>query len=244
MVIDNDAKYIINVDTHAISCWNPTPVGQYDHNTELKTFVCPNKIEGINITEFNIKRILFTNGNSTGVYDITDITNVEGDKVVFTWLISQQGTQKSGKLYFSVEFRKTDSNGVIEKSWQSAIFDGQKVLPGYEFDIGAIQEYIDILERWKNNLMNYPIIQNGTWWTWNGSQEKYVNTGYSADGALESKNAAAKSASDAAESLRQVQHIIDVLPKDTQALLDKVASSIYVDNEGYLCLDKEITING
>lgn len=243
MLLDNDSKYIINVDTHVITCENPTPVGQFDHLTEVKTFVCPKSIEGCDINDFNIKRVLFVNGSNKGIYEINDIHELGDGNVEFTWTISSQGTQSAGKLFFTIEFRKTDDDGTLLRSWQSSIFEGQKVLPGYDFDIGAIEAYIDILEQWKHNLMNYPIIQNGTWWIWDSTNNKYMDTHYTADGAKESKDAAAKSAEEAAESVRKVQSILDVLPEDAQELLDKVASSIYADDEGYLCLDKEI-LNG
>lgn len=47
------------------------------------------------------------------------------------------------------------------------------------YGVAAAKEEAD---RAAENAAHQPIIQNGTWWTWDATQEKYVDTGTTADG--------------------------------------------------------------
>ena len=161
-IIDTDKHFEIDPITRVIRNMSPSKVSvmQYDHNSERFTFTLPKSIEGHDMMECNRIEVHYINTDSTtkeskkGVYEVSDLAVSPEDENSLTcsWLLSQNATQKVGKLSFLLRFACVDAEGVIEYVWNTGIFTGISVSSGmYNSEI-IIEQYADILEQWKNEL--------------------------------------------------------------------------------------------
>ncbi len=175
IIIDTDAKFEIDPATREIKnvASEKSTVIQYDHNSERFGFVLPRYIEGHDMMACNRVEIHYKNTdsesqeNDTGIYEVTDlrIDSDDNEKVVFSWLVSQNATQRVGALVFLVRFSCVDKDGTVNYAWNTAIFKGIFVSSGM-FNSGEIaKQYTDVLEQWKVKLeeaAKLPLIVNIT----------------------------------------------------------------------------------
>ena len=161
-IIDTDKHFEIDPITRVIRNMSPSKVSvmQYDHNSERFTFTLPKSIEGHDMMECNRIEVHYINTDSTtkeskkGVYEVSDlaVSPENENSLTCSWLLSQNATQKVGKLSFLLRFACVDAEGVIEYVWNTGIFTGISVSSGmYNSEI-IIEQYADILEQWKNEL--------------------------------------------------------------------------------------------
>ena len=163
-IIDDDPHFIIDAETRAMSYVSPDKLVliQGDHNSERFTFELPATVDGHEMAESNIVQIHYININgsdtserSQGVYDVTDLQlTPDGEKVVFSWLVSQKATLHVGVLNFAVRF-KCQSEGESPKYvWNTAPYSGVTISTGIDSGEDTVEEYYDILDEWYNNLVN------------------------------------------------------------------------------------------
>ena len=129
---------------------------QHDHNSERFTFEIPRFIEEHDMSECNVVQVHYINiesGNpenqSKDVYDVEDLhISIDDDnKVICSWLISQNATKYVGSLNFVVRFSCV-TNGVVNYAWNTAVYSGIFVSSGiYNSDVIA-EEHSDILASW------------------------------------------------------------------------------------------------
>lgn len=169
-VHDDDLVFVIDPDSRTItkqSSSGKTQLMQYDHNSEVFRFEMPIMIEGHHITQCDIKQIHYINtGTGTsvsnresnvGIYEIEDIEiidDIDGPRLRFDWLVSQNATQLVGDVKFQIKFGCTDpdSPGVVDYMWGSQVYSAVEILPGINnTDIVAV-EYVDILQQWKEEI--------------------------------------------------------------------------------------------
>ncbi len=151
-IIDKDPYFTIDPISRAISNESTSKVNiiQFDHNSERFSFTIPRYIEEHDMYECNLIRVHYANIDSStseqtlGVYRVDDIEIGDDETVNFSWLLSQNVTQHTGKLEFLIEFACLIDEKV-EYSWHTGIFNGITVAQGMNNnDIPAVV-YPDIL---------------------------------------------------------------------------------------------------
>lgn len=163
-ITDKDPFFEINDVTRKIvnSSSSEIAIVQFDHNSERFTFRLNKNIEGHDMTECNKIEVHYKNTDATtlaetlGVYEITDLQVDPDDetKIVCTWLISQNATQRVGKLDFLLRFACVDTDGTIKYAWNTSIFTGIMVSAGLYNAEEILQLYTDVLEQWKQELFS------------------------------------------------------------------------------------------
>ncbi len=162
-VSDSDARFIINPITRQIKneSSRKTTLIQYDHNSERFTFELPRYVEGhdmslctkVEVHYFNIDPK--TKEERSGLYTADDfrICPDNEEAVLFSWLISQNGTKLAGILKFFIRYKCEDENKVVRYSWNTAFFTGISV--GESGDAGEAfeTEYIDVIEQWQAKVI-------------------------------------------------------------------------------------------
>lgn len=161
-IYDTDNHYTISAVTRAITNVSPTKVNimQYDHNSERLTFELPRYIEDHDMSLCNSVQVhyLNTDGKNTtsDVYEVDDLQiSPDGENVVIcSWLISQNATRYAGSLSFLVRFACVSEDGTIDYAWNTDIYKNLSVSNGiYNSDI-VVEQYSDILEKWKEELFS------------------------------------------------------------------------------------------
>lgn len=163
LVQDTGGFFVINAVTRAItsSTRGEVTIGQFDHNSERFTFKLPRYIDGHDMSDCNKVEVHYINigiGGLTknkGMYEVLDIHVDPDDEgyVLCSWLISQNATQLAGTLNFIVHYACMDGENV-EYSWHTGIFKGVKVGEGINNTAEIVDQYVDILEQWKLDLIN------------------------------------------------------------------------------------------
>lgn len=180
VVIDSDSIFTLNANTRTVtSSPDKLEIVQFDHNSERLTFECDRYIEGHDVLLCNAININYIVSDVCGVYEIEDLAVSENDeyKVTFSWLISSNVSQRIGNVQFVIKLMCVQEDGSLTYAWNSKINSSITVVKGINNSDTVAYKNTDVLEQWKNNLMNYPIIKDGNWWIWDG--ENYVNTGNS-----------------------------------------------------------------
>lgn len=162
-VYDTDSHFTINPITREIKNESSTKTRliQYDHSSERFSFDMPKTVEGHDMTLCNVVQVHYINIDSqtkeskTGMYEVDDVQvhPEKDDTICFSWLISKGATQLVGSLNFLIRFSCV-SDGVELYAWNTELHSGLSVSTGlYAGDIIA-NDYVDILEQWRENLLN------------------------------------------------------------------------------------------
>lgn len=156
---DPDAIFEIDPTTRIISTnVKKIVLMQYDHNSEIFTFSIPQFVEGHDMSLCNKIEIHYTNINkrtreqSNDVYPVTD-KQVKDNNLVFTWLLSGNATKYPGSLNFIIRFECVEDDGSISYMWHTDIFKNVTVSDGISNTESVIEDYSDILEQWKSELV-------------------------------------------------------------------------------------------
>ena len=162
-IYDSDKHFVIDPITRNITNnSSKLTIMQYDHNSERFTFEIPKIIEGHDMSLSDIVRVHFVNIGSTktntnfGVYEVDDmaVSLDDPDTVTFSWLISGAATEFNGSLNFAIRFYCLSDEGTIEYSWGTSIYSGIIVSNGLENSEIIIEEYVDVLEKWKREVID------------------------------------------------------------------------------------------
>ena len=159
-MIDTDNRFIIDSVNKTITnpSGNKNTVVQYDHNSEVFTFQIPCCIEGHNMTECDLVQIHYVNTSSgtsvstrssnADIYTVTDIKVDPEDKnmAIFTWPLSQNGTQLAGTISFQVKFIcYGDGTGIPSYIWQTKLFSAINVEAGINNTEIVVEENLDVI---------------------------------------------------------------------------------------------------
>lgn len=221
-VRDTGAHFTIDQYTRQIKndSANKTTIVQYDHNSERLTFELPLYVDGHAMTLCDLIEIHFINiatdgkSQNPGVYEVTDI-KAEGEKAIFTWLISQEATQFAGSLNFFIVFKCTE-NGVTVYRWGTEIFKNLPVSAGMDNGEAVLTEYPDVLAQWKAQIF--------------GAQDNAVV-------AVEVAKTSALAAIEAAGEAKK-QSVLDSIPDEYEAL-SALADQNHRNKAGAILLDEE-----
>jgi hypothetical protein len=144
-----------------------TIVMQFDHNSERVTFDLPRYVEGHDMMDCNKVEVHYknietkTNKVNPGIYAVDDMKVDDNDEntVVFSWLISINGTKLIGPLNFLVRFSCVADDGTVDYAWHTKLYTGILVPEGM-CNIEEIEEtYADVLEQWMSEAETS--IENG-----------------------------------------------------------------------------------
>lgn len=158
-VLDDDPHFKIDANSREIirTSEKELLLIQDDHNSERCTFDIPKFIDGHDMALCNVIRVHFINVNaenptetSLGLYEVDDlrVSTDDPSTMVFSWLISSEGTALIGTLSFLVEFICKNDEDVIEYSWHTGIYTGGIVSKGMNNSEIVIGQHYDVLNRW------------------------------------------------------------------------------------------------
>lgn len=162
-IIDKDSIYEIDLISREIRNTSDVPkvIMQYDHDSERLTFRIPRTYEEYDLRDCTKVEINFINQDSAtkesnkGVYEVDDLTidPLDNSKLIFSWLIADESTQKSGALLFLVRFSKTGESGEIEYAWNTGIYEGLGVQKGMWNTPSVVSDNVDALEKMRAELL-------------------------------------------------------------------------------------------
>lgn len=137
LVIDNDLRTITVPPDLILGVYN-------DDKTHRLPFKMPKMFGDIDLSTFSI-RVNYTNAaNETDMYLVEDAT-VSGDNINFTWLVGRTAFQAPGTCQFSVCLRDVDSDGVVQREFNTTVAS-LEVLTGIEGpEPTANPEYMDVV---------------------------------------------------------------------------------------------------
>lgn len=160
-VYDSDPHFKIDPISRAITNDESKKIilMQNDHNSERFSFEIPKLVEGHDVTLCNQVEIHFTNSDSTkqgtnaGVYEVEDmiVDPEDENRVIFTWLVSENATKYAGSLSFIVMFSCVE-NGVSVYRWNTAINNSISIARSMNNGEIITDLFPDILAQWKNEL--------------------------------------------------------------------------------------------
>lgn len=162
-VYDTDTRFIIDPLTKvAKNTAKKTTIAQYSHNSERVTFELPRYIEGHDMSLCNYVEIHYQNIDSntrqhnSGYYiaDDLQIDPNDEEKVVCTWLISNNGTQFAGLLNFALWYVCKEGDE-ITYAWPTLINSELAIGTGLKASNLVLKEYVDIIEQWKDSVIEY-----------------------------------------------------------------------------------------
>lgn len=158
---DTDAFFVIDPITRTIKNMSHSKVSviQFDHNSERFTFSLPRYIEDHDMLESTKAEVHYicAKSQTKGIYEMTDlaIDPEDENKVICTWLLSQNVTLEAGAIAFLLRFSCVAEDGTIEYAWNTAIFNGISVAEGIYNTEAIVEQYADILEQWKAEIKSY-----------------------------------------------------------------------------------------
>ena len=161
-VYNTDERFTIDTVTRAITQQSgKSKLMQYDHNSERYEFEMDRYIDGHDMSLCNDVRVNYLNiassrdGQTNGPYVVKDmqVSPDDENKIVFSWLISRNSTKYAGTLNFNISFRCL-TGAIVDYAWYTDIFKGISVSTGIENNGNEyVEEYIDILEQWKQDVI-------------------------------------------------------------------------------------------
>ena len=157
-IIDADAHFIIDPITRAIKNQTPNKVRliQGDHNCERFSFEMPKLVEGHDMTTCNLVQVHYKNidastrAENKGVYEIKDM-KVDGNNIVFSWLITENVTKFVGEIEFLIVFKCTRGE-VVDYKWHTDINKEISISNGMNNTEEVTEPFPDILGQWKEEL--------------------------------------------------------------------------------------------
>lgn len=159
-VYDTDKHFLIDPITREIINQTPDKIQlmQGDHNSERFTFEIA-KVDGHDMSKCDKIEVHFLNvaadktGQNSDVYPVEDIqiSPIDSDVIIFSWLVSNNATQFAGTLNFVIRFICLTGE-TIDYVWNTGIFKGISVGEGMNNSEGVIADYSDVLEAWRQDL--------------------------------------------------------------------------------------------
>lgn len=178
-VYDTDIHFKIDPVTRDITTEDALKnIIQFDHNSERFSFDIPKSVDGHDMEKCDKVRVHYINTDSSnrsknsGVYEVDDVQPLDDDKLVLTWLVSANATQKVGPLDFLIEFLCTNEAGEIEYAWHTGIFSSIAISTGMNNSPEVVNTYPDILEKWKAEII--ASIPGGADWNAQEGEDGYI----------------------------------------------------------------------
>lgn len=163
-VYDTDTHFIVDPVKKELTVaegYEKVKVIQHDHNSERFTFEMPRYIEGHDMSTCNKTEVHYLNVDSQtkeeskGLYPVDDlqVSPENEDVVICSWLISHNATKFVGSLFFVLRL-ECNTDAVIDYALNTLIYEGIYVGKGIYNADAIATEYADVLEAWKQELIN------------------------------------------------------------------------------------------
>ena len=165
LIIDSDAHFTVDAITRNITNDDvkKNTILQGDHNSERFTFKIPRYLEGHDMLECDNVRVAYVNTQTagrnkmhgTGVYLVSDLAldPTNSNFVTCSWLISKNATMYEGVLNFMLIFSCMDGE-LVKYRWKTNVFENIYVAHSIDANMVFEAEYLDVIEQWKNSVMN------------------------------------------------------------------------------------------
>lgn len=154
-ITDDDEYFIIDTTTRKIiNKSNKSYLIQYDHHSERLTFKLPRYIEGHDMMNCNKITVNYLAGDNIGLYEVDDLGVESPTELKCSWLISSNVTQDVAKLFFALTFECVQTDGEITYKWNTDINEDLSIKKTIANDSTVVYENVDILEQWKQQLID------------------------------------------------------------------------------------------
>lgn len=161
-VYDTDTRFLINAINRTVrnESNKKTVLIQKDHNSERFSFEVDRFIEGHDMSLCNVVEVHYINMGanekevSRGLYRVTDLQvhSEDENKLVFSWLISEQATQFVGQLAFLITF-KCEQNGEVVYRWNTARNKDIAISEGLDNSGYVAEVFADLLAQWEREII-------------------------------------------------------------------------------------------
>ena len=156
---DCDAFFEVNPITRQIINKTPNKIVlmQGDHNSERFTFSLPRYIEGHDMAESAKAYLHYVNptkqDSGEPPYEMEDlrVDPDDAEKVICSWLISENVTKEPGALSFLIEFKCFEGE-VLVYSWHTLPHTGITIGATFDFSGKVATKYADVLHQWEQRL--------------------------------------------------------------------------------------------
>ena len=143
-------------------------VDRYYHDIDLST--CDFILRAVN--------------ENQNLIDQTLEKSINNDAIILKWIINEYFTAVDGKLL--LEIRAIEGDNLILKYVMSPIYVKSSAtgegLPSLDMVEKALDDMQELLKQTQDIAVKVPYIENGTWWCWNVSLNKYIDTLVQAQG--------------------------------------------------------------
>lgn len=162
-VYDTDNHFSIDAVSRTIKNESKkTTVVQYDHNSERFTFELPRYIDGHDMSVCNKVEVhclnvdANTKAKATCLYTVDDLqlSSDNENVVICSWLISGSATQYAGVLSFLLRFCCL-TGSKVDYAWNTKPCSDIYVSDGLNVSDLVLTDYLDIIEQWKEAVMQY-----------------------------------------------------------------------------------------
>lgn len=161
-IYDSDPHFTISPISRVIvnDSSKKTTLIQNDHDSERFSFTMPKIVEGHDMTECNQVEVHFINSGTKAdeaimdVYEVKDLQESpeDAEKIVFSWLLSNNATRYEGKLAFLIRFACINDDGSVDYAWHTAIHNGITISKGMNNAEAVVDDNSDVLAQWKSEL--------------------------------------------------------------------------------------------
>lgn len=160
-VYDGGEPFVINAASKTIS-GQKVVIAQHDHCSERLTFLCPRHIEGHDMSKCNRVEVHYLNiekgskKQNSGRSELDDfaVNKDDSDRVVCTWLVTENATRYHGSLSFILRFSCVE-DGVVQYAWNTLPHTGVSISESIDASTMFELEYIDVIEQWKKSVLEY-----------------------------------------------------------------------------------------
>ena len=122
--------------------------------------------------------ILRAVNENQNLIDQTLEKSINNDAIILKWVINEYFTAVDGKLL--LEIRAIEGDNLILKYVMSPIYVKSSAtgegLPSLDTVEKVLDEMQELLKQAQDIAVKVPYIENGTWWCWNVSLNKYIDT--------------------------------------------------------------------
>lgn len=168
-VYDTDRNFLVDPYSRKLINQSPEKIVfmQNDHNCERITFEIPRYVEGHDMSICNRVRVHYINagtidGKSASHSDAQEIDDLHIDPeneeaVLCSWLIKDTVTGIPGSLSFTIVYECLTGDRV-DYRFSANPYSDIKILAGIDSSETIVEETYDILEHWRNELVNAGIL--------------------------------------------------------------------------------------
>lgn len=153
-----------------------------EKNADVITFQIDRLYHEIDLStcEFILRAV----NENQNLIDQTLDKSINDNVIILKWIINEYFTAVDGKLL--LEIRAIEDDNLILKYVMSPIYVKSSAtgegLPSLDTVEKALDDMQELLKQAQDIAIKVPYIENGTWWCWNVSLNKYIDTLVQAQG--------------------------------------------------------------